>query len=294
MRIKLLFVSLLLLVSACKTETKKFRVGYMICNSLEETRERFGPLTAHLAETLGIELEPVYLHTADVEEAFEKGEVDFTHTNSLVYIILNKRHSALPLTTDMRGAFGSRSKGLIIAKKGSGIEKLEDLKGKRVAFGPSWAPFAFLAPYNVLIDGGVHPEKDLGYYAIPPGSWKHEKVFYSVLYGAFDAGAVPLLDLEKLGQEGKIAEDDFVVLGSSELGPYCTFAASPKVPAEWVEKFKNALLAVNNESIGEFEGEKLLVLKRALVDGFESATDPEYDILRSWAKKAKMPPYEEY
>lgn len=264
----------------------------MICNSLEETKERFGPLTAHLADALGIELEPVYLNTADMEDAFESGKIDFSHSNSLVYIILNKRHSARPLTTDVRGAYGSKSKGLIVAKKGSGIEKISDLKGKSVNFGPPWAPFAFLAPYNVLLDGGVDPEKDLKLYAIPPGSWKHEKVFYSVLYGAVEAGGVPMLDLEKLSAEGKIAEDDFVILGSSELAPYCTFAASPNVPEEWAEKFKNALLEIDENSTAEIDGEKLLVLKRAIIQGFEPVSNSDYELLHEWARKAKMPPYE--
>ena len=43
-------------------------------------------------------------------------------------------------------------------------------------FGPQWAPFGFLAEYALLLQAGVDPETDLGYYAIPHGTWKHQKI----------------------------------------------------------------------------------------------------------------------
>ncbi|TNF49963.1 hypothetical protein EP232_01080, partial [bacterium] len=52
------------------------RIGYMICDSLEETKSRFEPLTQHLSATTGMTITPVYLNTFDVPEAFEKGELD--------------------------------------------------------------------------------------------------------------------------------------------------------------------------------------------------------------------------
>ncbi|MBI5444761.1 MAG: hypothetical protein HY900_26545 [Deltaproteobacteria bacterium] len=40
-------------------------------------------------------------------------------------------------------------------------------------------------------------------------------------------------------------------------------------------------------------GERLLVLKHAQVSGYEVLKDADYDVMRGWAKAAKMPPYEE-
>ena len=42
------------------------------------------------------------------------------------------------------------------------------------------------------------PEADLALYAFPKGTWKHEKIIYSVLYGAYAAGAAPMIDLEAM------------------------------------------------------------------------------------------------
>ena len=288
------FLAALPALFGCTTETRVFRIGYMICNSLSETRGRFDALTASLSETTGARFDAVYLDTSDVEDAFSRGEIDFAHTNSLLYITLRQRHGAIVVAAEKRGTYGVRTRGVFVVRKDSGLQGLADLKGKRVVFGPQWAPFGFLAQYALLLDAGIDPETDLGYYAIPAGSWKHEKVIYSVLHGEFDAGASPLMDLEEMIAEGRISKDNLEVLAASELAPYCTVSASPRVPGEWVEKTRRALLAITPQTTAEAGGERLLVLKRALVDGFEPISDSEYDPMRQWARTAKMPPFQEF
>lgn len=285
---------LALALGACRGEPRTFRVGYMICNSLRETQERFAPLTAYLSAATGARFEAVYLDTVDVEEAFERGELDLAHTNSLLYITLRERHAARLVAAERHGSYGALTRGVVIARSGAGLETLADLKGRRLVFGPQWAPFGFLAQYALLLDAGLDPEKDLGFYAIPAGSWKHEKIIYSVLYGAFDAGAAPLIDLEEMAAEGKIAPGDFVVLARSDLAPYCTFSAAPRLPGDWVDKVRQALVSADGRTTAEVGGERLGVLRRAGVDGFEALTDADYDGLRRWARAAKMPPFEAY
>jgi phosphonate transport system substrate-binding protein len=123
---------------------------------------------------------------------------------------------------------------------------------------------------------------------------KHEKLLYSVLYGEFDAGTAPLIDLEEMTVDGRLAPDDFTVLGRSPLAPYCTFAASRGVSDAWVGKVRAALLAMDDATTARAGGETLRVLKRARIAGYETLADADYDEIRRWARLAKMPPYEEY
>lgn len=295
MRTRILLALLVLAgLGGCRADRPTFRIGYMICNSLSETKERFAPLTAHLSEATGARFEPAYLDTVDVEAALARGDLDFTHTNSLLYVALRQHHGLRLVAAEKRGAFGALTRGAIIVRKGGGIQSLADLRGKRFVFGPQWAPFGFLAEYALLLQSGIDPERDLGFYAIPHGSWKHEKIIYSVLYGAFDAGAAPLIDLEEMTAEGKIAADDFTVLAHTELAPYCTVGAAAGVGEEWVARVRDALLAVGDGTTGEVGGERLAVLRRAQVTGFEALRDADYEILRQWARLARLPPYEEY
>lgn len=292
-RLAALLLAAALLAGCAKSDAPRYKVGFMICNSIEETKDRFEGLLGYLSEATGYGFDAVYLDTQDFEEAFERGDFDFTHTNSLIFAALSHRQGLKLVASEKRGSFGAKTSGTIIVRKDSPIQTLEDLKDKRLIFGPQWAPFGFLAQYSLLLQKGLDPEKFLGPYFFPQGTWKHEKIIYSVLYGAYDAGAAPTIDLEEMTAEGKISPDDFRVIAKSDLAPYCTFGASQKVSDEAVKKVREALLKITPQTTGEAGGEKLAILKRARVDGFEELPQGEYDILLKWAKLAKMPPFEE-
>jgi len=283
-------------LNACTQEPadKVLRVGYMNCNSEEETRARFTPLTRYLEQQLGVRLEAVPVDTQDFEERYAAGEFDITHTNSLLYLVLHEDHDLELVATEKRGNFGPRTAGTIIVRKDSGIETLADLKGKRMIFGPQLAPSGFLAQYSLMLENDFDPEKDLSYYAFPSGSFKHEKVIYGVYFGAYDAAAAPALDLELMTREGKVVADDFRVLGQSRIFPYCTFGVSERVDPELRAKLHKALVELDAEATVQIDNEEIGVLKSAWIDGFETLTDGDYDTLREMARRANMPPYQEF
>jgi phosphonate transport system substrate-binding protein len=292
----LLSLSVLLLLTACQTDgtRPKLRIGYMNCNSEAETLKRFRPLTRYLSEQLNVDFEVVPVDTQEFAERFAAGEFEFTHSNSLVYLIMHEEKQLQLLATEKRGRYGSYTSGSIISRKGSGIKTLADLKGKRMIFGPQLAPSGFLAPYYSMLQGGINPEKDLAYYAIPAGSFKHEKVIYGVYFGKYDVGTAPSLDLELMTAEGKISADDFNIIAESPIFPYCSFGASKDLDPELVEKFRLALVSLREDVTINYEGETLKVLASAWVDGYETLADSDYDQLRAMAKRTNMPPYQEY
>ncbi|GAB6082010.1 phosphate/phosphite/phosphonate ABC transporter substrate-binding protein [Desulfuromonas carbonis] len=291
-----LLLGLVLIPAACKPqrERPKMKIGFMNCNSAPETLQRFRPLTRYLSETLDIDFEAVPVDTQDFEERFAAGEFAFTHGNSLLYIILKENHNLQLIATEKRGQFGARTAGAIIARSDSGMKTLQDIKGKRMVFGPQLAPTGYLAQYNLMLDAGLDPERDLAYYAIPSGSYKHEKVIYAIYFGAYDVAAAPALDLEVMIETGKIDADDITILGQSPIIPYCTFGASDQVDPQLVERFRKALVELTPETTVDIDGEQVKVLKSAWIDGFEQLTDQDYDLIRSWAQRANMPPYQKF
>ena len=292
----LVILPTMLLLNGCnKIENRpKMKIGYMNCNNEQETTGRFTPMTRYLSEKTGVNFEFVPVDTNDFEKRFKSGEFAFTHSNSILYVILKAHHDLILIASEKRGQFGSRTAGTIIARKGSGITKLSDLKGKRLAFGPMLAPTGYMAEYDMLLRNGFDPEKDLANWTIPSGSYKHEKVIYKVLYGEVDATAAPILDLEVMTREGKITPEDFVILGQSPLIPYCTFGAAKNTDPKLVEKVRKALLDLKPTDTVEVDGERVKVMKAAWIDGFEELTDKDYDIIRDMAKRVNMPPYQTY
>lgn len=294
-RILLLSLPLLFLAS-CKAEGNRpvVKIGYMLCNNEQETMSRFLPLTRYLSEKCGVDFVAVPVDTHDFEKRFKAGEFTFTHSNSLIYVILHENEGVELVASEKRGKFGARSAGALIARKGSGIEKLSDIRGKRLAFGPMLAPTGYLAEYDLMLSAGINPEHDLGTYSIPPGSYKHEKLIYGVLYGQYDVAAAPILDLEVMTREGKISADDFVILAQSKPIPYCTFGVAKGTDPALVKKVKDALLALKATDTAEVDGERLKVLKAAWIDGYEELLDSDYDPIREMAKRVNMPPYQKY
>jgi hypothetical protein len=117
-------------------------------------------------EKVGV-VRPGAVDTQDFEKRFKAGEFALAHSNSLIYIILKERYDLQLVASEQRGQVGSSSAGAIIARAGSGIRKLDDIRGKRMAFGPMLAPTGYLAEYDLMLRSGIDPERDLG-YLIPP------------------------------------------------------------------------------------------------------------------------------
>jgi len=287
---------LLLALFGCRgrSDEKPLRVGFMICNSVAETRARFAPLAAHLSEQLGRRVEPVWLDTADFDEAIRAGRFDVIHTNSYLYAWFHESYGFRVLAGESRGKDGAYSSGAVIAGRESPVKTLADLKGKRFVFGPPFAPTAYLSPYWLLLEAGVDPEKDLGFYSFPSGAYKHEKAIYAVVNGAFDAGAGPSLDLEVMEAEGKLLPTDYRVIARGPLVPYCVFSAASTLPEPTLQAIRKTLFAVTPETVATVDGEVLKVLKSALVDGFVPLEEKEFDPVRTMARRCNLPPYVKY
>ncbi|TNF49452.1 phosphate/phosphite/phosphonate ABC transporter substrate-binding protein [bacterium] len=199
-----------------------------------------------------------------------------------------------PLAGEKRGSLGFQSAGGIAVKADSSIKRLEDLKGKRMVFGPMLAPTGYLAQYEMLLDAGIDPEVDLDYYAIPQGAYKHEKVVYGVWMGAYDAAAIPLLDLEIMEDLNKVGKGDLRIIAQSDPIPYCVFGVSSRVPVKIADTVRTVLINLTAEQTVPVNGEVVSILKAAQVDGFVPIEDSDFDRVREMARKTNMPPYQVY
>ena len=277
---------------AGKEEQRTYKIGYMICNSEQETLHRFRPLTAYLSRKLGVRFEMKAIDTVDFTK--EVDALDFTHTNSLLYIIMNRNKGVEILAAEKSGSLGARARGLIVALKKSGIKSVRDLRGKSMVFGPMLGPTSFMSQLDLLLKEKIDPENDLSTYSIPGGTFKHEKVIYGVLFGKIDAGAAPLLDFERMAADGRIDPNDFTIVAQGEPIPYCNFAVAQKVDDGLARRFKQAILDLKKSDTVEIDGEVVRVLERAQIDGYEDIKDKDFDVVRDMAKRTNMPPFQRY
>ncbi len=292
----IVFISFM--ISACSSSSPPqaklptYKIGYMICNSEQETLARFAPFSAYLSKKMGVNFETVAIDTINFSKEVEN--LDFIHTNSLLYIILHRFHGVEVLAAEQKGSLGFRSQGVIVTLKKSGIRQVSDLAGKSMLFGPMLAPTGFMSQVDILLSHGIDPEDDLAFYTIPRGSFKHEKVMYGVLFEKYDAGALPLNDIEQMAAEGRIDRDDFRIIGEGPIIPYCSFAVTQKTDEALAAKFKNVVLSITKRDTVAINGETVKVLGRAKVDGYVAIKDADFDIVREMAKRTNMPPYQKF
>jgi phosphonate transport system substrate-binding protein len=270
------------------------RVAFQVCNSLEENRQRFEPLRAYLERKLGRKIVVSHVNTFDFVEMARRGEFDVLQANGYIYINVREKIGATLLAREVKSDTGKDTGGLVVVRADSPVRSLADLKGKRMVFGPVFSPGGYLAQYYTMLRAGLDPEKTLGKYSFLPGAWQHEKVVYSILYGAVDAGAVKVGDIERMEAEGKVRKSDFRVIASSEPVPNCTFFALPHVDPTTAGKVREALLRLSPQDFVEVEGERVNVLRRDGVSGYAPASEAEFDVLRRMAKESNLPPYEKY
>lgn len=296
---KLAYILLLIFaVTACKGKVgdkSTYKIGFMICNSEKETKERFEPLVEYLKKETGYNFVLSAIDTVDFEEKFKKEQYDFTHTNSILYIILNKEYGVNLLLAEKNGIYGSKTMGTIIARKDSSINSIKDLKGKKMIFGPTFAPFGYVTQFEMMLREGIDPYRDLKILYQPSHSFQHEKIIYGVWFGAYDAGTAPLLDLEEMQKEGKIKlDEDFKIIAKTEIHPYCTLGYRKDLPKDLVDKVKKALLKINKDTTVEINGERINIFRAAKIEGFDELQDKDYDGLREILKKINFPPYQRY
>ncbi len=299
MKFTTVFLFCIFFLFGCKGQTntpavsdeKPLRIGYMICDSYEDSKARFGPFNAYMEEKLGRKIEMILANTFEFEDLVRDKKVDFVHVNSIIAIILKKNYGVDLLAVDVRGKYGHKATGSIISLKGSGIKTIEDMRGKSMFFGPALAPFGYMAQYALLLENNFDPETDFSYYAIPAGAAKHEKVIYGVYFGKYDVGAAPTLDLDLMSARHEINMDDFNVIAESIPMPYCTIAAMPGIEPELKQQVLDIMLNLTKDESVLVNGEVLRVLDRMWLQGFTKAIDSEYDGIRERLKRANMAPY---
>lgn len=185
--------------------------------------DRFQPLMNYLQEGLQQNIQiRVGTSYADHIQAFSNGEIDFAYFGPAGFITLASQNiKYLPLG---RLSFSGVDtfRGAIIVRQDSKLESLQELAGKRFAFGDPNSTLSNLVPKKMLHDAGVNLQ-DLGGYS---NLKNHHNVALAVLLGKYDAGGVKSEVYEEYRQRG------LKVLQWMPDIPTHIFVASPKLSAE--------------------------------------------------------------
>ncbi len=142
-------------LSAQAQQTVRMAVTDIV--GLENLQREFGAFQKILSEKAGmkVELFPVPNRTAAVE-ALNAKKIDLVLTGPAEYVVFKKRSDAKLVVGFSRPEYY----GSVVTVVGSGVDGVEDLKGKKVALGDVGSTSRHLSPIQVLADLGLQPQKD--------------------------------------------------------------------------------------------------------------------------------------
>jgi phosphonate transport system substrate-binding protein len=233
---------------------------------------QLGEFDRKLSETLGhpVESSIVLSYTACVEQ-MAAGHFEAALLPPLAYVLAHDRYGVeVALKAVRRGSPTYR--GEILARVDSGIDSLEDLRGRTFGFTDVSSTSGHLYPKTLLINSGIDPETDLAEVTFV-GS-QHSAVVEAVLHGRIDAGAC-FDDARTLLEE---TEPD--VMESTKVIAY-----TPQIPADTVslradcvgpfyDRLVDALMALSRE------GENSALMRIYSIEELVPAEDSDYDPIR--------------
>ncbi|HTN53983.1 MAG TPA: putative selenate ABC transporter substrate-binding protein [Anaeromyxobacter sp.] len=252
----LALAALLLPGSAHPADRPVLRVTAIPDEAPTELVRKFEPLGAYLSRRLGVEVKfvPVTDYPA-VVEGLAGGHVDLAWLGGFTFVQTRLRtKTAVPLVQRAEDAhFHSK----FITRAGSGITRLQDLKGKTFAFGSVSSTSGHLMPRFYLEQAGIVPERDLARFAF---SGTHDATAKWVEAGKVDAGALNESVWQKLVEEKKVDPAKVVVFATTpDFYDYNWTVRGDLAPA-LREGIKAAFLALDP---ADPEQKKILDLQRA-------------------------------
>ncbi len=118
--------------------------------------------------------------------ALERGTVDFARCDSSGFVVANQLQTPYNLLAVELNKGLKRNNGLIVTRSDSGIQSINELKGKRFAFGDPLSSTGSLLPKALLLQHGIDATKLKSHDYLG----RSDFVMFSVLSSAHDAGAV--------------------------------------------------------------------------------------------------------
>jgi len=278
LRKKILFAGMAAFAVICLlagVASAEIKFGILPRLSATELYGMFNPLAEYLSKETGEKVSLVIPKDFDAFKAAVKArQMDIGFANSLIYVQLRKEANVDLLALSAEAKAGTKFRGIIIARKDSGIEKLQDLKGKRLVFVEKDSAAGYIFQMLLLSKAGLDVHKD---FTTLPFAKKHDNVSMAVFNKAADAGGIREDDFDKM--KDKVDLSQLKIVGYTDYFPNWPVFGASKLNKGTAEKIKAALLKLKPN---DAESEK--VLGPAKLAGFAPVTDKDYDLLRQAAK----------
>jgi len=234
-------------------------------------------ITKYLEKEMGIPVKGYVTqdHAAAVE-ALRNGEADISFMGGLPYVLAHDQIGAEVLLSEVyRGSPFYR--GRIFVRRDSGIKKLEDLRGKTIAFADPISESGYIYPLDIFVRAGLIKQSDdpQKYFGTVYFAGGYQQAIQAVANGLVDAAGTSqfadlLLTADQLEKITWIAE--------SKPIPSHLICARKGLEIERKAAFKEAMLKLNQPEY------KYLLSHVYSPDGYIEADHKDYESVEEMAR----------
>jgi phosphonate transport system substrate-binding protein len=241
-----------------RTEYPEITLGVITEENAEDRAKRWEPFRSYLTDTLGVDVQwREATDYAGVIEALKAKKVELAWFGpasfARAWIVTDEAAEPLAAEIDKDGGFGYF--GVIIVKKDSPYNSVDDLKGKRFGFADPNSTSGHQAPRYFLGEAGFDVDNFFGSTTF---SGSHENSVKMLYDGQFDAVATwwtneKKSNMSRMEEKGMIESGQYRIIWKSPRLPSDPFTVPAWLPREMKADIKDALVDFHEKDPKAFE-----------------------------------------
>ncbi len=259
---------------AAQENDDEFTLAVFPRRGAENTRIMYTPLINGLSQYLNRKVTLVTSHDfASFWEKVTQQAYDIVHYNQYHYVRSHKDYGYQVFAQNVE--FGhAKIAGAILVRKDSGIDSLQELKGKKIAFGGGRrAMMAYITTTYLLRNAGLNRGDYFEQFALNP-----PKACIAVYYHQAAAAGAGNHVLELPAIKKQINVDEMKYLAVSEEMAHLPWAFKQTMPLSLRQKIRDYMVNLEQHD----EGKKILAAAR--LTRLIPAADSDYDLHRKIIK----------
>ena len=271
------FLVYCLVIGTYADESKKHvTIAIFQCTDQVGAFKRFRPLVTYLEQETGFDIKLVVpTDPIEFETALKNGDIHFALQDARTYVRFAGLYDDRALLRALTRKGAITQFGLVIVRRRSGINRVADLRGKVVLFGPKHSTDRWMEAKLLFEENGLDIDKDLNAYSHGRSC---EGIAFSVQFGGVDAGVIcdHFFDehVEKKQQLG-VDPKQLKIIGKTRLVPTRVFAPRRDLGSDIVDTVDKALLRLDRRIPVHDK-----ILQDAELGGFQKSKDEDYDDTR--------------
>ena len=267
---------------------EKLTVQFVPSQAAETLEAKAKPLEQLLSDELGI---PVTVSVSTdyntIVEAMASKQVDVGFLPPNAYVLANEQSNVKVLLQAQR--YGIKQPGgestdelvdsyrsMIVAKSGSDIKELEDLKGKTIATQDVTSSAGYVWPVAEMKKAGIDINTDVTTVQVKG----HDQAVLSVLNGDVDAAFVFEDARNTVKNDYPEIMDEVEPMYFTEPIPNDTISVRSDMSEEWDKKIQDAFIAIGKDEEG-----KQIISDIYSHEGYVVSQDSNFDIVREYAEQ---------